>query len=166
MTYFSVRKKATAIVLGVLFLIIAIACGSFSALGFGIKSVWRILMLLALITVIQISQKHLISGYEYILDAKDDILTRNRLTVIRVQGQKRFSLFTLSLKNLTAVIRQTKYKNIKKEYGKPSARMSFCPDISPSEAYILLFEVNGELTTITLQCDEKFAKELRLRAGV
>ena len=166
MTYFSVRKKATAKVICVILLIIASVCGSFSALGFALRFVWRILMLLSLIAVVQISQKHLLSGYEYILDSRDEILLRNRLTIIRVQGKKRISLFTLSLRNMTDVIPQTKYKNLKKEYGKASARISFCPDIFPNEAYVLVFEINGEISFVTLQCDKEFAEELKLRAGV
>ena len=88
------------------------------------------------------------------------------MTIITTQGKKRFSVLTLNLKNMTAVIPYTKSKNLKEEYGHLSSRMNFCADMFPAESYILLFETNGELSSVRIQCGEDFASELKLRASV
>lgn len=166
MIYRSERKKGTATVLAVMLLFIAAVCGCFSALGWGLKGVWQILMLLCVVTVIQIGQRYLLSGYEYIVDPLDELLSYNRLTVIRTVGQRRTSVFTEPLGGLTQVIPYCKTKAFIAAYGRPVRRMDFCPDLFPRESYLLLFEVNGELSTVRLQCDAAFAEALRERAGV
>ncbi len=166
MTYICLRRRGTAKVVCVLFFLLALLCGIFSSLEIGWRGIWQILMLASLVAVIQISQRYLLSGYEYILDPADEILKRNRMTIIRTQGKKRFSVLTLNLKNMTAVIPYTKSKNLKEEYGHLSSRMNFCADMFPAESYILLFETNGELSSVRIQCGEDFASELKLRAGV
>ena len=44
--------------------------------------------------------------------------------------------------------------------------MNLCADMFPRESYILLFETNGELSAVRLQCSRDFADELSSRAGV
>ncbi len=166
MIYYSERKRTTAMVLAVLLLVIAAVCGAFSALGWGWKGIWQIFMMACLVAMIQISQRYLLSGYEYILDPQEEILTYNRLTVIRIVGKRRTSVFTVPLATLCEVIPNRKRKALKAEYGTPSKRMDFCPDLFPPESYLLLFEVNGEMTAVRLQCDAAFAEELKKRAMV
>ena len=44
---------------------ISAACGVFSGLGLGWKSIWQILMMGGLVAMIQITQRYLLSDYEY-----------------------------------------------------------------------------------------------------
>ncbi len=166
MTYRAERKKKTALTLTLLLLAAAVACGVISGLGLGWKSLWQIAMMIALVAVIQITQRYLLSDYEYILDAMEDVLTYNRLTVIRTVGQRRTSVFTVPLASLTEVIPYRKAEALKAEFGTPSQRMDFCPDLFPPESYLLLFETNGEMTAVRLQCDIAFAEELKKRKMV
>lgn len=166
MTYVCLRRRGTAKVLCVLLFILALLGGIFSSLAIGWRGIWQILMLASLVAIIQISQRYLLSGYEYILDPAEEILKRNRMTVIRTQGKKRFSVLTLNLKNMTAVIPYTKHQKLKEEYGQFSSRMNFCADMFPPESYLLIFEINGETSAVRIQCGEDFASELTLRAGV
>ena len=163
MTYLSVRKRNTATVVSILLLVAAAACGVISGLGFGFKSLWQILMMACLVALIQISQRYLLSGYEYILDPLDEILTHNRLTVIRTVGKRRTSVFTMPLASLTAVMPYVSLKALIEEKGRPAQRMDFCPDLFPPESYWLLFEAYGEMTAVRLQCDAAFADELKKR---
>ncbi len=166
MIYRSVRKKRTAVVLAIMLLVIAAACGCFSSLGWGWTGVWQILMLAGIVAVIQVGQRYLLSGYEYIVDPLEDLLSYNRLTVIRTVGERRTSVFIEPLGGLVGVIPYRKIKALTAEYGRPARRMDFCPDLFPAESYLLLFEVNGELSVVRLQCDAAFAEELRKRQGV
>jgi len=166
MIYRSVRKKRTAVVLAVMLLVIATACGCFSSFGWGWTGVWQILMLAGIVAVIQVGQRYLLSGYEYIVDPLEDLLSYNRLTVIRTVGERRTSVFIEPLGGLVGVIPYRKTKALTAEYGRPVRRMDFCPDLFPAESYLLLFEVNGELSVVRLQCDAAFAEELRKRQGV
>ncbi len=166
MIYHSERKKKSAFLLAMLLLLVAVVCGVFSGLGLGWKSLWQILMMAALVAMIQITQRYLLSGYEYILDPTEDILTYNRLTVIRTVGQRRTSVFTVPLASLTEVIPYCKTERLKEEYGIPSQRMNFCPDLFPHDSYLLLFEDNGDLMVVRLQCDSAFAEELKKRKMV
>jgi len=166
MIYLSTRKRKTAAVIAALLFAIAALCGVFSGLGWGWKSVWQILMMAALVAMLQITQRYLLSGYEYLLDPLEDVLIYNRLTVVRTVGKRRTSVFTVPLSTLTEVIPYRKIKALREEYGAPSQRMDFCPDLFPPESYLLLFEVNGEMTAVRLQCDAAFAEELKKRAMV
>lgn len=165
MKYTAVRQRKTASVLAGLLLVTALLCGSFGALGFGLRAVWQLLMMLCLVAVIQIGQRYLLSGYDYILDADEDLLHHNRLTIVRTVGKRRYSVFTLPLRSLTKVIPYCKTKALTAEYGRPTTRMSFCADMFPRESYLLLFEVNDTLSVIRIQCDSAFAEVLRSRAG-
>ena len=166
MTYRSERQKKTALVIAVILLLLSAACGVFSGLGLGWKSIWQILMMGGLVAMIQITQRYLLSDYEYILDPLDEILSHNRLTVIRTVGQRRTSVYTVPLSSLTEVIPYEGTKRLTEAYGRPAARMDFCPDLRPSQSYLLLFEDNGELTAVRLQCDGTFAEELKKRKMV
>ena len=166
MTYVCLRQRATAKVCCLLLFAAALLTGIFSSLELGPKGIWQILMVASLVAIIQISQRYLLSGYEYILDPMEEILLHNRITVIRTQGKRRTSIFTVPLKNLTAVISYVKYKKLKEEYGEISERMNFCADMFPSESYLLLFEVNDKISAVRLQCGADFAEELKKRAGV
>lgn len=166
MTYVCPRTKGTAKVICVILLILATITGVFSSLGIGWRSIWQLIMFGSIVGVVYISQRYLLTGYEYILSSHGDILTRNRITVVRTQGKKRYQVVTLNLKNLTEVIPYIKYRDLREKYGTPSVRMSLCADMFPRESYILMFETNGELSSLRIQCDSTFAGELSARAGV
>ena len=166
MKYCAKRNKGTATVLAVMLRILAAVCACFSSLGWGWTGIWQILMLICVVTVIQIGQRYILSGYEYIVDSLEDLLTYNRLTVIRTVGERRTSVFAEPLSGLVGVIPYRKTKALIAEYGRPVRRMDFCPDLFPFESYLLLFEVNGALSVVRLQCDAAFAEELTKRMGV
>lgn len=165
MIYTAIRQRKTATVAAAILLIAALLCGSFGALGWGWRSLWQLMMLICLVAVIQIGQRYLLSGYDYILDADEDVLRYNRLTIVRTVGKRRTSVYTVPLRSLVAVIPYRKTKKVVAEYGVLSSRLSFCADMFPKESQLLLFETNGELTLLRLQCDEAFAEALRSRGG-
>ena len=166
MTYFSKRTKATATVLTVILFITAGICACLARLDFGYNGLFWVLTMAALVAMIQIAQRYLLAGYEYFLDPEEDLFRHNRLTVIRIVGNRRTSLFTTPLASLTRVIPYRKNRKVQAEFGKVSARMDFSADLFPAESYLLFFEIYGELTTVRLQCDAAFAEELTRRAGI
>lgn len=166
MTYICPRTRGTAKVVCLLLFVLATVAGAFSSLGIGWRGIWQLIMFGAIVAVVYVSQRFLLTGYEYILDPHDEIFSHNRITVIRTQGKKRIQVVTLSLKNLTGVIPYMKYRDLCKKYGRPSVRMSLCADMFPKDSFILLFETNGELSAVRLQCCKDFADELSSRAGV
>ena len=166
MTYVCPRTRGTAKVVCVLLFILAAVTGVFSSLGIGWKGLWQLIMFGAIVGVVYVSQRYLLTGYEYILAPHEEIFIRNRITVVRTQGKKRIPVVTLSLKNLTGVIPYMKYRDLREKYGSPSVRMSLCADMFPRESYILLFETNGELSAVRIQCDKNFSEEIASRAGV
>ena len=166
MTYFSTRTKATATVLTVILFITAGVCACLERLNLGYNGLFSVLMMASLVAMIQIAQRYLLSGYEYILDPEEDLLRYNRLTVIRIVGKRRTSLFTIPLASLTRVIPYRKNRKVQEEFGKVTSRMDFSADLFPPESYLLFFEIHGELTTVRLQCDATFAEELMRRAGI
>ncbi len=164
MKYVSVRKQATAMVVSGMLLVVAGVCGCLSALRIGWIGVWQFLTIACLVAMIQLCQRYLLSGYEYLLDPLEELLWHNRLTVIRTVGKRRTSVFAESLRILVDVIPYRKRNALEDEYGRPSQWMDFCPDLFPSESYLLLFDVNDALFVVRLQCDAVFAAELKKRA--
>ena len=120
MTYVCPRTRGTAKVVCVILLILATVTGVFSSLGIGWKGLWQLIMFGAIVGVVYVSQRYLLTGYEYILDPHEEIFIRNRITVVRTQGKKRIPVVTLSLKNLTGVIPYMKYRDLREKYGSPS----------------------------------------------
>ncbi len=166
MTYICTRRKSTAKTICILLFISAAIFAVFSALKIGYRGIWEMLLAASGIGIIQISQKYLLAGYEYILDPEESLYGRNRMTVIKVQGKKRISLIQLNLKNLTEVIPYSKLSVIKDKYGSISEKMSFCADMFPKETYLMLFEINGDLSVVRIQCEKTFADILNQRAGI
>lgn len=166
MTYSCPRRRITAQVLCLLLFALALMLGIFSALGLGPAWIFQLLMMVSLVGVIQISQRYLLSAYEYILDPLEEILQYNRITVIRVQGKRRTSVYTVPLSRLEEVLPYRKYKKLREEYGEISMRMNFCADMFPRESYWLIFGDEGEKSAVRIQCGKDFTEELRKRAGV
>lgn len=166
MTYICTCRKSTAKTICTLLFISATVFAVFSALKIGYRGIWEMLLAASGIGIIQISQKYLLAGYEYILDPEESLSVRNRMTVIKVQGKKRISLIQLNLKNLTEVIPYTKLSVIKENYGNISEKMSFCADMFPKNTYLMLFEVNGKLSVVRIQCEKEFADILNQIAGI
>lgn len=166
MKYVSVRKNGISLFLCLMFSVLAFASLGLSMGGVWIKSIWQLSAMICAVVAIQIAQKHLLSSYEYILDPSDELLTHNRLTVIRTVGKNRSSLYTVPLSSLTSVIPYKKMRKVEKEYGKIGKKFSFCSDIHPKESCLLIFEDSDELTIIRLQCDEAFMNALSDRRGI
>ena len=161
-------KRSNGVVIIVTATLVTAILGFVTLASFGVlfRGIWEIAAMILGVAAIQVSQKHLFSYYEYITDPDDELLHRNRITVIRVAGRNRTSLFTLSLKGLVAVVPYKDRKKLKKEYGIPKARYSYCTDILPKESYILVFENGDESAFVRVQCDKDFAEMLENRMGV
>lgn len=166
MKYTSISKNKKAIIVATLFGVLTVVLLVISTLNLFFRGIFEVLALACAVVVIQIAQRYLMSYYEYILDPSDELLTYNRLTVIQVVGKRKTSVFTAPLTNLTEVIPYTKMRNIEKEYGKIGKKMSFCPDIFPSESCLLIFEDCEELTMLRLQCGSEFMSALEERKGI
>lgn len=166
MKYVSVRKNKASAFLSATFIVLALSFFALSRIDLWMKSIFELLMLIFLLAAIQISQRYLFSGYEYILDPEDELTVYNRLTVIRTVGKRRTALFTVPLSSLSHIIPYKKMRKVKKEYGKIGTKLSFCPDIFPKESCILIFEDENELTLVRLQCDITFSEQIEKRIGI
>ena len=166
MKYICKRNNAVAVLLSASLVTAILVFISLASFGIWIRGIWETAAMIFAVAAIQISQKHLFSYFEYITDPDDEMIYRNRITVIRVAGKNRTSLFTLGLKNLSAVVPYKERKKLKEEYGTPKARYSYCTDIFPKESYILVFENNGEAVFMRIECDKDFISEIEKRMGV
>ncbi len=166
MKYVSVRKNKAAAFLIATFIVLALSSFALSRIDLWDKHIFELLMLIFLLAAIQISQKHLFSGYEYILDREDELTFYNRITVVRTVGKRRASVFTLPLSSVSNIIPYKKTRKVRKEYGKIGIKMSFCPDLFPKESYLIVFENNDKLTLVRIECDRAFADEIEKRLGI
>lgn len=166
MKYVSVRKNKASAFLSATFIVLALSFFALSRIDLWDKSIFELLMLIFLLAAIQISQRYLFSGYEYILDREDELTVYNRLTVIRTVGKRRTALFTVPLSSLSHIIPYKKMRKVKKEYGKIGTKLSFCPDIFPKESYLLVFEDGDQLTLVRIECNSAFADEIEKRLGI
>lgn len=166
MKYVCNRKNGVAVLITATLVTITLVFVALSSFGIWIRGIWETLAMIFAVAAIQVSQKHLFSSFEYITDPEDEIIYRNRITVIKVAGRNRTSLFTLGLKNLSAVVPYKDRKKLKKEYGAPKARYSYCTDIFPRESYILVFENGGDTVFVRIQCDSQFICGIERRMGV
>ena len=166
MKYVSVRKNKASACLVATLIVFALSSFAISRIDLWAKSMFELLMLIFLMAAIQISQRYLFSGYEYILDREDELTSYNRITVVRTVGKNRTSVFTLPLSSVSYVIPYKKARKIQKEYGRIGAKISFCPDIFPKESYQLVFENNDRLTLTRIECDSAFASEIEKRLGI
>ncbi len=165
MKYTSIRKNGKALVLVFALGLSAFVCIALAVLGVWLRGLLEAAALLIGVAMIQIWQRHLITYYEYIIDPADEVTVRNRLTVVQVVGKRRTSLYTVPLSSLSAVTPYRKMRKVEREYGKIGKKMSFCTDISPKESYLLVFESEGVLTLLRLQCGAEFASALEERSG-
>lgn len=166
MKYTSTSKNKCAALIATVFGVLTAVFLVIATLDFFVRGIFELLALACAVTVIQIVQRYLMSYYEYILDPADELTTYNRLTVIQVVGQKKTSLYTAPLSNLTEVIPYKKMRAVEKEYGKIGKKMSFCPDMFPKESILLVFENGDELTILRLQCGSDFMSALKERKGI
>jgi hypothetical protein len=166
MNYVCKRKNALAVLLSATLVTVILVFIFLAAFGIWIRGIWETAAMILAVAAIQISQKHIFSYFEFIIDPHDEIIYRNRITVVRIAGRNRTSVFTLSLKNLCAVVPYKDRKKLKEEYGTPKSRYSYCMDILPKESYILVFENNGEAVFVRIECDKDFVSEIEKRMGV
>ncbi len=165
MKYVCKGQNGVAKLLTATFGILAVLCVSFALADIWYKSIFELLAMAFTVTAIQIAQRNILSQYEYILDCDADLLKYNRLTVIRIVGKRRTSIYTIPLSSLKSVVPYKRMGKIEKEMGKKAKKHSFCADIFPKESVVLIFEYDGEAVLIRLQCGEEFKKELEKRAG-
>lgn len=163
MKYVCVRKNGVAALVCGTLSILVVAFVLLASFGVWIRGVLELAAMLIAVADIQISQRYLFSSYELILDPEEELLTRNRLTVIRVSGKNRTSLLTLPLTSLVGVEPYIKRKKLKERIGSVGKRYSFCTDMLPKKSYLLIFDFNDENTVIRVECDEAFASELEKR---
>ena len=166
MSYTAIRKKATPMILGILLLIAAGVCGSLAALERDHGGLLQIMATACLCGMLLLGRRYFTSGYIYYLDSWEEITQHNRLTVVRTVKTYRVTALSESLSHLREVIPYCRYRRLKAQYGKPARCLDLSADLWPSESYWLLFETNGDLMAVRLQCDASFAEALKARAGV
>ena len=166
MKYVCKRENGAAVLICASLVVGILVTVTLASFNVWIRGIWELAAMLLAVAAIQVSQRNIFSSYEYIVDPDDELIYRNRITVIRTAGEKRTSLFTLGLNSLVAVIPYEDRKKLKKEYARPKSRYSYCTDIFPKESFILVFENDGESAFVRLQCGKCFAKELEKRMGV
>ena len=164
MIHFSKRKKMTAPLLTLALFLIAGACAVMASLGIGWRGAWYSLCIVTLVAAIQISQRYLLSGYEYRIDPAVPPVSA-RLTVVRHVGRMNpVSVLSLPLTALHGAIPYRKPSELRRDYGNV-VRMSYCADLFPAESYWLLFEAGEEMTAVRLQCGPDFIAALLTAAG-
>lgn len=169
MKYVCKRENALAFVICAGTTFIAFGLAALGIVFEGLFRVFELISMLLLFYTAGLFQKHVISSYEYILDGEDELLSYNRITVVRAASQKKTSLVCTSLKFLTYALPEKDAKGLKKElkkkYGKIKI-LSFCTDIRPKNRAVLVFEYENECVLMRLQCGEDFISEIEKRAGV
>ena len=165
MKYVCKGQNGAAKLLTVTFGILALASVTLSAMEIGFKSIFELLTVVFIVAAVQIAQKNILAEYEYILDSEEDLLMYNRITVVRIVGKRRTSLFTLPLSSLKTVVPYKKMRKIEKEMGVKAKKYSFCIDVFPRESAVMVFDYDGEAVLVRLQCDGVFRKEIEKRAG-
>ncbi|MDD6800450.1 MAG: hypothetical protein PUE85_08575 [Firmicutes bacterium] len=165
MTYIPERNnRAAVVIISVLF---AVAAGCFVATGFLTpKAVYQICLIVCLTLGIQLTQRYLLTSYEYMLNDENELAEHNDIVVIKKQGKKSTVLCNLSLNYAVLVSRDASVKELESKYGPIGVRFSFCPDLFPKKPYGLLIGFDGKKAWLKLQCDEKFAGEISRRIGL
>ena len=142
----------------------AFLCLLFGSVFTGIRAFWQIMAAGTAVAGIQLTQRYLLSAFEYILTPDDELAERNTLTVVRIQGKKRTVLGNLSLAFPCTLEKDLTVRQIEKKHGRVSRIFNFLADIAPAHEYGLLVEFREETVLCRLQCSEQFAEALRIRA--
>lgn len=166
MIYFSKPTKKTLVWISVLCLLLILTFSVFASLDLFGLPIWRAAAVLFVFLLIALCYRYLVTGYQYILDPPEELLSLNRLTVLRVLGRQKQQCLTVSLGDLRQIVPYCRRRAFVKRYQKPKEYLSMTPDIFPRRSYLLLFGEREELRVLRIQCDESFASEIAARAGV
>lgn len=142
----------------------AFLCLLFSFLFPSIRALWQVAAAGAAAAGIQLTQRYLLSAYEYILTPDEELAERNTLTIVRIQGNRRTVLGNLSLALPCDLEKDMTVRQIEKKHGRVGRIFNFLADIAPAHEYGLLVDFREEVILCRLQCSESFAEALRLRA--
>lgn len=159
MVYSPKRSNKKAFWITLALFIIAAGCFLSSA----VLPYAAVLQLAAIICVtlgIQITQKYLLTDYEYSFSSETDDYgnTATTLTVIKLQGRRSTVMCNLGVNHRCRIVADKPIKELEATYGKINFRYDFCVDIKPKKAYTVILDFRGDKAALKLQCDEEFAK--------
>ena len=143
--------------------VILFAVGAVSFLGSGFLPYKMLFELTAVLTVtlgIQLTQKYLLTTYEYRLNDLDTLHAHNDLIVVKKQGKRETVLCNLTLNAAVAAVRDESLGVIEKTYGKMGYRFHFFAELFPADRCGVILEFNGKRTLIRLQGNEDFYQAL------
>ena len=72
----------------------------------------------------------------------------------------------VSLYTRVALIPRMPLAELEKQYGRIGRLFNFCPNLAPDDAWMYVFEFNGEQHAILFEPDGEFLRQLRLRTEV
>lgn len=138
-----------------------IAAGSF--LGSAVLPYKAVLQVIAIICVtlgIQITQKYILTDYEYSFSQSTDDYgtTALTLTVVKIQGRRSTVMCNLNVNSRCSIVEAKPVKELEATYGKINFRYDFCVDMRPKTAYTVILDFRGDKAALKLQCDDDFAK--------
>ncbi|HHW23912.1 MAG TPA: hypothetical protein PK778_09170 [Bacillota bacterium] len=186
MRYVPPKKNNSAAVLSGILIFSAAVCLLLSGAPFMPRGILQIFFIAFAVAGIQITQRFVLTYYEYELltremsaglepaggdsvavsmDGDEPFDGRYDFSVIRVQGERRKTVCCLSCTTLVGVYAGDKKsrEEAEKKYGKPNLVYNFKRNLFDAREVCALFEFNGKLVEIRLECSESFEGMLRSR---
>lgn len=185
MRYIPPKLNNGAVVLSGLLLFAAAVCLLVSGAPYMPRGVLQIFCAAFAVAGIQITQRFVLTYYEYellprpvsgdaayyggeaIAAGADDPPFDGRydFAVVRIQGERRKTVCSLSCMTLIAVYQSDKKsrEEAAQKYGKPALVYNFRRNLFGARQVNCLFEFNDKLAEIRLECNEAFESMLRSR---
>lgn len=184
MRYIPPKLNNSAVVLSGLLVLSAAICLFLAGLPYMPRGVLHIFFIAFAVAGIQITQRFVLTFFEYellpratggVVNFGGEVLTadadespfdgRYDFSVIRVQGEHRKTVCSLSCMTLIDVYLDDKAsrEEAEKAHGKPSTIYNYKRNLFGARVVCCLFEFNGKLVEIRLECNESFESLLRSR---
>lgn len=124
------------------------------------RALFQIIAVIGVTIGIQLTQKYLLTDYEYSFasNTNDYGETTVTLTVVRKQGKRSTVMCNLNVNPRCRIVDYQPAKKLEERYGRINFRYDFCVDICPKTAYSVILDFRDDKAVLKLQCDESFAK--------
>ena len=189
MRFLPPREKNLGLIFSAACLFSAAAAFALSAADGFPRALMQLVSVVLLVISIQLMQRYVLTSFEYELlprdlnggeavgdsdnngaDNTDYIDAASGITdfsVIKLQGERRKTVCSLSCAGLKAVYKDNKTERAKAkaEFGEPDYVYNYHRNLFPAEPVVCLFEFNGKLADIRIEADDRFRSELISRIG-
>ncbi len=128
--------------------------------------VLQLVAIAALTIGIQLTTRYILTGYDYFLSDLTMLHESNVLRIEQTGGKNRKVVASLDLGTFVAFERRESLRIIQKKYGNIHRIFNYSPDLFSKSEYIYIFEFNGDLNMLILECSDEFVRQLKLRVDV